>query len=33
MTLPDAYEIASRLEEDIRDGQSHMHDVVVHTQP
>jgi divalent metal cation (Fe/Co/Zn/Cd) transporter len=33
MTLPDAHELASRLEDDIRDGQSRMHDVVVHTEP
>jgi divalent metal cation (Fe/Co/Zn/Cd) transporter len=33
MTLPDAHELASRLEDDIRDGQSRMHDVGVHTEP
>jgi divalent metal cation (Fe/Co/Zn/Cd) transporter len=33
MALPDAHELASRLEDDIRDGQPHMHDVVVHTEP
>ena len=33
MTLPDAHELASRLEDDIRDGQPHMQDVVVHTEP
>jgi cation diffusion facilitator family transporter len=32
-TLPDAHELASRLEEEIRDGQPHMTDVVVHTEP
>ncbi len=31
--LPDAHELASRLEDDIRDGQPHMTDVVVHTEP
>jgi cation diffusion facilitator family transporter len=31
--LPDAHELASRLEEEIRDGQPHMTDVVVHTEP
>jgi cation diffusion facilitator family transporter len=33
MTLSDAHELASRLEDDIRDGQPHMQDVVVHTEP
>lgn len=33
MTLPGAHELASRLEDDIRDGQPHMQDVVVHTEP
>ena len=33
MTLADAHELASRLEDDIRDGQSHVQDVVVHTEP
>jgi cation diffusion facilitator family transporter len=33
MTLPDAHELSSRLEDDIRDGQPHMQDVVVHTEP
>jgi cation diffusion facilitator family transporter len=33
MTLQDAHELASRLEDDIRDGQPHMQDVVVHTEP
>lgn len=33
MTLPDAHELASRLEDDLRDGQPHMQDVVVHTEP
>jgi divalent metal cation (Fe/Co/Zn/Cd) transporter len=33
MTLPDAHELASRLEDEIRDGQPHMQDVVVHTEP
>lgn len=32
-TLPDAHELASRLEDDIRDRQPHMADVVVHTEP
>ncbi len=31
--IPDAHELASRLEDDIRDGQPHMTDVVVHTEP
>jgi cation diffusion facilitator family transporter len=31
--LPDAHELASRLEDAIRDGQPHMTDVVVHTEP
>ncbi|HWE15266.1 MAG TPA: cation diffusion facilitator family transporter [Solirubrobacteraceae bacterium] len=33
MTLADAHELASRLEDDIREGQPHMQDVVVHTEP
>ena len=33
MTLPDAHELASRLEDEIRAGQPHMQDVVVHTEP
>ena len=33
MTLPEAHELASRLEDDIREGQPHMQDVVVHTEP
>jgi cation diffusion facilitator family transporter len=33
MTLADAHELASRLEDDIRDGQPHVQDVVVHTEP
>jgi cation diffusion facilitator family transporter len=33
MTLPAAHELASRLEDDIREGQPHMQDVVVHTEP
>ncbi len=31
--LPDAHELASQLEEDIRESQPHMSDVVVHTEP
>jgi cation diffusion facilitator family transporter len=33
MTLADAHELASRLEDDIREAQPHMQDVVVHTEP
>jgi cation diffusion facilitator family transporter len=33
MALAAAHELASRLEDDIRDGQPHMQDVVVHTEP
>jgi cation diffusion facilitator family transporter len=33
MSLAAAHELASRLEDDIRDGQPHMQDVVVHTEP
>lgn len=33
MTLAHAHDLASRLEDDIRDGQPHMQDVVVHTEP
>jgi cation diffusion facilitator family transporter len=32
-TLTDAHELASRLEDDIREDQPHMADVVVHTEP
>ena len=32
-SLSDAHELASRLEDDIRDTQPHMADVVVHTEP
>ncbi len=31
--LPEAHELASRLEDDIRDGRPHMTEVVVHTEP
>jgi divalent metal cation (Fe/Co/Zn/Cd) transporter len=31
--LPDAHQLASRLEDDIREAQPHMTDVVVHTEP
>lgn len=31
--LPDAHELASRLEDDIREPQPHMTDVIVHTEP
>src|SRR3984885_14606564 len=33
MTLLQAHDLASRLEDDIREGQPHMQDVVVHTEP
>ncbi|MEA2245246.1 MAG: hypothetical protein QOD24_4802, partial [Solirubrobacteraceae bacterium] len=33
MTLADAHELASRIDDDIREGQPHMQDVVVHTEP
>ncbi len=33
MPLPEAHDLASRLEDDIRKGQSHAQDVVVHTEP
>ena len=33
MSLSDAHELASRLEDDIREAQPHMADVVVHTEP
>jgi divalent metal cation (Fe/Co/Zn/Cd) transporter len=33
MTLPRAHDLASRLEDDIREGQAHVQDVVVHTEP
>ncbi len=32
-SLPAAHELASRLEDDIRESQPHMQDVVVHTEP
>jgi divalent metal cation (Fe/Co/Zn/Cd) transporter len=32
-SLLEAHELASRLEDDIRDDQPHMQDVVVHTEP
>jgi cation diffusion facilitator family transporter len=32
-TLPEAHELASRLEDDIRRGEPHIADVVVHTEP
>jgi cation diffusion facilitator family transporter len=32
-TLPEAHALASRLEDEIRNGQPHMQDVVVHTEP
>jgi divalent metal cation (Fe/Co/Zn/Cd) transporter len=31
--IPAAHELASRLEDDIREAQPHMTDVVVHTEP
>jgi cation diffusion facilitator family transporter len=31
--LPDAHELASRLEDDIRDGRPQLADVIVHTEP
>jgi divalent metal cation (Fe/Co/Zn/Cd) transporter len=31
--LADAHELASRLEDAIREAQPHMQDVVVHTEP
>ena len=31
--LPEAHELASRLEDDIREGRPHMTEVVVHTEP
>jgi divalent metal cation (Fe/Co/Zn/Cd) transporter len=33
MQLPEAHDLASRLEDDIREGQPHLLDVVVHTEP
>ncbi|HTP18582.1 MAG TPA: cation diffusion facilitator family transporter [Solirubrobacteraceae bacterium] len=33
MPLPEAHDLASRLEDDIRAGQPHVQDVVVHTEP
>jgi cation diffusion facilitator family transporter len=33
MTLPEAHDLAGRLEDDIREGQPHVQDVVVHTEP
>jgi cation diffusion facilitator family transporter len=33
MSLPEAHELASRLEVAIREGQPHMQEVVVHTEP
>jgi cation diffusion facilitator family transporter len=33
MPLPVAHELASRLEDDIRQGQPHIQDVVIHTEP
>jgi cation diffusion facilitator family transporter len=33
VTLPEAHDLASRLEDDIREGQPHLQDVVVHTEP
>jgi cation diffusion facilitator family transporter len=33
MRLPEAHDLASRLEDDIREGQQHVQDVVVHTEP
>jgi len=33
MALAQAHDLASRLEDDIREGQPHMQDVVVHTEP
>jgi cation diffusion facilitator family transporter len=33
MPLPAAHELAGRLEDDIREAQPHMQDVVVHTEP
>jgi divalent metal cation (Fe/Co/Zn/Cd) transporter len=32
-SLPAAHALASRLEDDVREGLSHMIDVVVHTEP
>ena len=31
--LPEAHDLASRLEGDVRDGRPHIVDVVVHTEP
>jgi divalent metal cation (Fe/Co/Zn/Cd) transporter len=33
MTLPRAHDLASRLEDDIRESQPRIQDVVVHTEP
>ena len=33
MPLPQAHDLASQLEDDIRNGQAHIQDVVVHTEP
>jgi cation diffusion facilitator family transporter len=33
VTLSEAHDLASRLEDDIREGQPHVQDVVVHTEP
>jgi divalent metal cation (Fe/Co/Zn/Cd) transporter len=33
VTLSEAHHLASRLEDDIREGQPHVQDVVVHTEP
>ncbi|MEA2382619.1 MAG: hypothetical protein QOH72_2590 [Solirubrobacteraceae bacterium] len=33
MSLPEAHDLSSRLEDDIRAGQAHLQDVVVHTEP
>lgn len=33
MPLPEAHDLASRLEDDVREGQPHVLDVVVHTEP
>jgi cation diffusion facilitator family transporter len=33
VTLPEAHDLASGLEDDIREGQPHLLDVVVHTEP
>jgi divalent metal cation (Fe/Co/Zn/Cd) transporter len=33
VTLAQAHDLASRLEDDIREGQPHVQEVVVHTEP